>query len=135
MAALCRAQDIPKFANTIYVKGVSFKQVKFALLDSAYFIDQQSEEDGTITTKEKNVDTYRYFGHNADRWHIILNIYVKDSTAKITGLIWITTEFPKQWRPIEYWKSSISAPHAIFMNMNMDRIARSLLGQITYAKL
>lgn len=133
LPCFCNAQDIPKFANTIFVKGVTFAQVKSALLDSAYFIDLQNEQDGTIITTEKNVDPYRLFGQNTDRWHIILNIRVKDSIAKISGQIWYVEQKPKQWRPIEYWRSTISAPHAIFMNM--DKVAQSLHGQVTYAKL
>jgi len=131
-----RSQDIPKFSNTILVKGVTFKQAKSALLDSAYFIDQQNEQDGTIVTKPKGFE-------KNDVRTLIIYVRVKDSVARITGA-WnnnfnyraqsggLGSVDKTQFHPVEYWKSSISVQHFAFLQL--DRYARSLGGEITYAK-
>lgn len=133
------AQDIPKFTNTIFVKGVSFKKAKATLLDSAYFIDQQNEEDGTIVTKPKGVCDC----HNKDFNQLIISIRVKDSTARISGTFNINYNSNAQkgglfsndrteFHQLEYWKSGISSYHKIFLIM--DSIARAMGRDVTYAK-
>lgn len=128
-------QDIPKYAKAIYVKDVSFMKAKNALLDSGYFIEQQSEEDGTIVTKEFNGDTYRMFGQNLNRYAVVMFIRVKDSTAKIMAKWAFNNEgdpfAKKQFQDLEYWKLKSSVPHALFMIL--DKYARSLGGEINYS--
>jgi hypothetical protein len=72
------AQDIPKFSNTIFVKGVSWRQVMDTLLNQGYVIDEQNEKDGTITTRPMQYE-------KTDVREIVYYIRVSDSTAKIKG--------------------------------------------------
>lgn len=134
------AQDIPKFTNTIFAKGVAFSQVKDSLLNQGYFIDQQNEQDGTIITKPKGVCDCK----NKDFHQVVYYIRVKDSTARIGGKFNINYNYDaskggffsndkNEFHQLEYWKSGISVPHQIFLIM--DSFAHSLSSQITYAKL
>lgn len=132
----CACQDIPKFSNVIFAKGTSFRQAKDSLLANGYFIDQQNEQDGTIITKPKGVE-------KNDVRTLIIEIYIKDSTARITGR-WnnnynyraqtggLASVDKTQFFPVEYWKSGISVPHKMFLLM--DNFARTLSSRITYAK-
>lgn len=70
--------QIPKDANTILVKGVSFSEVCNALLDSGYVIDKKDNDLQTARTESKQYPKY---------WNAryVLNIRVKDSIAYISG--------------------------------------------------
>jgi len=130
-------QDIPKFSNTILARGVSFNQAKDSLLSQGYFIDQQNEQDGTIITKPKGVE-------KNDVRTIIIEVYVKDSIARITGR-WnnnynyraqsggLFSVDKTQFTPVEYWRSGISVPHKMFLIM--DSYAKSMTSLISYEKL
>jgi hypothetical protein len=133
------SQDIPKFSNTIIAKGVSFQTIKDSLLSIGYFIDQQNQEDGTIITKPKGVCDCK----NVNFHQLIIYVRVKDSVAKFSGTFNINYNNNAQrgglfsndrteFHPLEYWKSSISLPHSIFMKM--DKIVRTLSSDISYAK-
>src|SRR5574340_1221919 len=74
----CYSQTIPRDANTILVKGVSFTEVCNALLDSGYSIDKKDAELQTVRTEVKNYPKH---------WNAtyVINIRVKDSVAYISG--------------------------------------------------
>lgn len=133
------SQDIPKFSNAIIAKGVSFKQIKSSLLDSAFFIDLQNEEDGTIITKPKGVCNCK----NKDFNQLIIYVRVKDSIATFTGKWNVNYNYNQSrggflsndkndFQRLEYWKSSSSVPHHIFLIL--DHFARSLSSDISYSK-
>jgi hypothetical protein len=135
-----KSQEIPKFSNAIIANHVTFKQVKATLLDSAFFIDQQNEEDGTIITKPKGVCDCK----NKDFNQLIVYVRVKDSSATFTGKFNLNYNYNQSrggllsndktdFRQLEYWKSAMSAPHNIFLKL--DALVRSISQQITYAKL
>ena len=75
---IAQAQDIPKKANVIVVKGVSFDEVTNQLLDKGYFIDKTDASLHLITTKEttcrKDKGTF-----------VTYMIRIKDSSAIIKG--------------------------------------------------
>lgn len=134
------SQGIPKFSNAIIAKGVTFKQIKSALLDSAYFIDQQNEEDGTIITKPKGVCDCK----NKDFNQLIIFVRIKDSSATFSGKFNFNYNYNQskgglfsndknEFQQLEYWKSGISVPHHIFLKL--DGFVRGLSSQITYVKL
>ena len=133
------AQDIPKFSNTIIAKNICFQVIKDSLLDKGFFIDQQNEQDGTIITKPKGVCDCK----NIDFHQLIIYVRVKDSIAKFTGAFNINYNFNAQrgglisndrteFHKLEYWKSSISVPHALFLKL--DKIVRSISTDIAYSK-
>lgn len=119
------SQEIPKFTNTIFVKGVGWQQVKDALLHQGYSIAEQNERDGTIITSPRECD-------KNDVREIVYNINISDSVAKITGK-YINNYGSRAVGDVEYWKSTVSAMHFIFLFM--DDFAKSLPGQLSYAKL
>ena len=132
-------QDIPKFSNTVIAKNISFQVIKDSLLDKGFFIDQQNEQDGTIITKPKGVCDCK----NIDFHQLIIYVRVKDSVAKFTGAFNINYNFNAQrgglisndrteFHKLEYWKSSISVPHVLFLKL--DKIVRSMSEVISYSK-
>ena len=126
LISLCSyAQEIPKFTNTIFVKGVSWKQVKTSLLHQGYAVAEENEQHGTITTSPRECD-------KNDLREIVYNITVNDSIAKITGK-YINNYGSRAVGDVEYWKSTVSAMHFIFLVMN--DFAKSLPGDISYAQL
>jgi hypothetical protein len=118
--------------NTIKIVGVTFTQVKAALLDSGYTISQQNTEDGTIVTKDRNVDKYRMFGSPMDRFHLIMYFRIKDSVAIVRGEWDFHQESNSKYQPLEYWKSKGSVPHAIFEVM--DNFSKSFGKTVEYLK-
>lgn len=70
--------DIPANANTILVKGVTFKSVCMSLLDSGYVIDKKDADLETVSTKPKEYPKL---------WNAayVINVRVKDSIAYFTG--------------------------------------------------
>jgi hypothetical protein len=130
---LAYAQE--KNDNTIIVKGVSFEQVVNALLDSGYHIEKMDKEYRTIKTE------YRELCDNCLP-QLYFDIRVKDSTATISGkwrsnlngIFGLKTERDNNSAyifPIKNEKDKV--PKKCFNKMN--DFAKSLNGQITYAKL
>lgn len=79
-------QSIPKKANTIEVKGVSFKEVANGLLDAGYSFEKVDSNFQTIKTEFKE-------GTGKNKWmKLRLITRVKDSTVIITGE-WYNTMF------------------------------------------
>ena len=72
------AQDIPKNATTIIVKGVAFNNIVNCLLDSGFVVDKMDKEYQTLKTEYKKLckDCIP---------EILFNVRVKDSIATITG--------------------------------------------------
>lgn len=70
--------DIPANANTIIIKGVTFKQVCMSLLDSSYVIDKKDNDLETVSTKAKDFPKL----WNAE---YVINVRVKDSAAYFTA--------------------------------------------------
>ena len=126
------AQEIPKFVTTITVKNVGFSQVKTALLDSGYFLESQLPEDGTLVTKERNMDRHRMFGMNTDGYHIVLMIRIKDSVAVFKAKWRLTDKGMDEWQDLEYWKGKSSVPHALFIRM--DQFAAGFKQPREYSK-
>jgi hypothetical protein len=75
------SQSILKDANVIIVKGVDFKEVCNALLDSGYTIDKKDNDLQTASTEAKSYPKY---------WDLkyVVNIRIKDSSAYISGKIY-----------------------------------------------
>jgi len=75
------SQNILKDANTIIVKGVNFKEVCNALLDSGYTIDKKDNDLQTASTEPKSYPKY---------WNLkyVISIRIKDSSAYISGKIY-----------------------------------------------
>jgi hypothetical protein len=73
------AQDIPKHANTIIVKGVSFDKVVRSLIDSGYIPDKMDKDLQYIKTEYKKICVKCVP-------EMLLTIKVKDSVATITGI-------------------------------------------------
>lgn len=79
-------EKIPKNANAIEVKGVSFRQVADGLLDAGYTLERTDSSFQTIKTEFKT-------GIGKNKWmKLRLMIRVKDTTATITGE-WYNTMF------------------------------------------
>lgn len=126
-------QNILPAANTIIVKNVSFLQVCNALLDSGYTIESKDNDLMTATTGQRQYPKY---------WNAVytVKIRIKDSCAYITGLF---TAPPKGGlflnEPVvnRTNKNGETKPKSIdgYIFMLLDRFARSLSAQITYAKL
>lgn len=74
------AQTIPKDANIIVVKNVSFLEVCNTLLDSGYTIRKKDNELQTASTEDKEYPKL---------WNAtyVINIRVKDSVLYISGTI------------------------------------------------
>jgi hypothetical protein len=124
-------QEPVKGNNVILVRGVSFKTIKEALLDSGIFIDQQNEEDGTIITKRKGYCECP----NKDFYQLIYFIRVKDSVATIRGKfsqqvqiklfnVSPNTDDKDDFMEAIFWKSKSSTYNYIFGIMT--QFARSL---------
>jgi hypothetical protein len=136
------AQEPNKNDNTIEVRGVSFVQVKSALVDSGYFIDQSDPDVGTIVTKEHSADNRRMFGKPTDAYHLIMSVRVKDSVAVFQG----EYNFNKaknnaltgaridksDWHPLEYKPSGMSVDHVVWAYM--DKMARAFGTPVSYSK-
>lgn len=75
------SQNILKDANVIIVKGVDFKEVCNALLDSGYTIDKKDNELQTASTEAKSYPKYWSLNY-------VVNIRIKDSSAYISGKIY-----------------------------------------------
>ena len=129
VSAFC--QEPVKGNNSIVVKGVNFKKIKETLLDSGIFIDQQSEEDGTIITKRKGYCECP----NKDFYQLIYFIRVKDTVATIRGkfsqqvqlkLVDASpnTDDKDDFTEAVFWKSKLSSFNYIFRIMT--EFARSL---------
>lgn len=73
------SQEIAPNANTIIIKGVTFKQVCMSLLDSGFVIDKKDSDFETVSTKPKEFPKL----WNAE---YLINVRVKDSVAYISGL-------------------------------------------------
>lgn len=80
LISVAYAQDIPKNANTIIVKGVTFKDVVNRLLDSNYSIAKIDSNFQTVETAPHEV--YK----NSTPFMMIIKVRVKDSTAIFQGL-------------------------------------------------
>lgn len=136
------AQEPNKNDNTIEVHGVSFVQVKSALVDSGYFIDQSDPDVGTIVTKEHSADNRRMFGKPLDAYHLIMHIRVKDSTVTFQGeynfnnahrsALTGATIDKKDWNPLEYKSSSSSVDHVVWAYM--DKMAKAFGTPVSYSK-
>lgn len=138
---LCQGQDPPRYTNAILVKGTSFQQVKSALLDSGFFIDQQNEQDGTIITKRKGFCNCP----NKDFYQLVYYIRVKDSTATIRAKFSAAaqmhifsndhphTDDKDDFEEVQYRKSKILIYHYLFGLM--QEFAGSLKGQMNYATI
>lgn len=125
--------DIPANANTIIVKGVTFKSVCMSLLDSGYVIDKKDNDLETVSTLPKEYPKM----YNAV---YIVNVRVKDSIAYFTGTFTappggglffnepITNHCNKKGKP--YPKSFSRYP---FMLVNT--FVTCFNKEITYAKL
>lgn len=72
------SQEIPPNANTIIVKGITFKQACMSLLDSGYVIDKKDNDLETVSTKPRQYPKL----WNAE---YLINIRFKDSVAYFTG--------------------------------------------------
>jgi hypothetical protein len=137
------SQEPQKLDNAIEVHGVSFVQVKAALVDSGYFIDQSDPDVGTIITKEHSADDRRMFGSARDAYHIILYIRVKDSTATFQGKWNMNnahrTAFngsvvdKKDWNDLEYRNAGTNINHAVWPYM--DKMAKTFGQPVIYKKL
>lgn len=83
---LCTAQ-IPRNANTIIVKGVSFSEVCSQLLDKGYSIDKKDDQLQTVRTEPKKYPKYWNAAYK-------INIRVKDSLAYISATFTAPYENP-----------------------------------------
>jgi len=98
MPIICLSQ-IPKRANTIIIKGPTFKEVATALLDAGYTIEKSDSSLQTIKTEWKD-------GTGKDKL-VRLRLYarIKDSSAIIRGEYYppgpIGTKFLGQEQTIE----------------------------------
>lgn len=72
------SQSIPKDANTIIVKGVTFKEAVNRLLDKGYYIAQSDSIYQTIKTEPKATKANGTV-------LVTLHVRMKDSNAYITG--------------------------------------------------
>src|SRR6478735_5573081 len=72
------AQDIPKKANTIIAKGISFNEVINQLLDKGYFVDKADTAFNLITTKETTCKLNKGV-------FVTYMIRIKDSSVIIKG--------------------------------------------------
>lgn len=80
LAVCCSAvlyAQIPKDANTIIVKGVTFKEAVNRLLDSNYSISKIDSNFQTASTEYKQ--------YSKGREKVSIHVRVKDSAAFITG--------------------------------------------------
>jgi hypothetical protein len=137
------SQEPTKLDNSIEVHGVSFVQVKAALVDSGYFIDQSDPDVGTIVTKEHSADNRRMFGSAIDAYHLILYVRVKDSTATFKGKWNLNnahrTAFngsfidKRDWNDLEYRNSGSNINHVVWLYM--DKMARAFGQPVSYKKL
>lgn len=130
-----QAQDIPKRANLIKVKPVSFRSVANTLLDAGYTFKAIDSNYNTITTNPKHYS--RKVGGIVQ-----FNIRVKDSTATITGYCGLyESDFSTNpGRGLAEGKSEIEnrGMKGSLMKESfevMDRVAHSLGGRISYIKL
>jgi len=126
------SQDIPKNANTIIIKGVSFEQVVNNLLDSGFKIDKIDKEYHTVKTEYRKVCTDCVP-------ELYLDVRVKDSIATITGK-WKSTAnlfFPATTNEnayiFEIKNERDKVPKRCFAIMN--NFAKALNSQISYSKL
>lgn len=129
------SQDIPKLANTIIVKGVSFDKVVNTLLDSGYKADKIDKDFQTVKTEWRALCP-------TCAPEICINVRVKDSMATVTGQ-WRSSAgillFAKRSQsqnehalvfPVQNEKSKV--PRKAFEVM--DIYAKALNGEITYLK-
>ena len=84
LTAVCQKvkDTIPKKANLIVVKGVSFDEAINALLDRNYLIELKDTGLKLIQTKMKTVKSFS----------MSLAIRIKDSSANITGIVNANTD-------------------------------------------
>jgi len=73
------SQDIPKKANTILIKGVSFKDVETVLLDKGYSFEKVDSNLQTLKTDNKEGSGKT----KGLKFHYYVR--VKDSTASVRG--------------------------------------------------
>lgn len=114
LPTLCCGQEIPVKSNTIIASGVGFKQVVNAMLDNNFRIKEKDETFQTATLE------------NINRPNMIIEIRIKDSVC-----------YFKEWLSsyAVYYASKGDAPAFRKAFEAMDKIARSITGQISYAKL
>ena len=125
------AQDIPKNANVIIVKGTTFDKVVNSLLDSSFVIDKMDKEYQTLKTEYKKL-------RKGFVPEIMLNVRIKDSTATITGkwrsdlnIFGLNSQKEQESAMIFEIKNEKSkVPSESFKAMN--KFALSLKGQIQY---
>ena len=75
---MLKAQEIPPNANTIAIKGVTFKQVCMTLLDSGYLIDKKDNDLETVSTAPRDYPKL---------WNAtyVISMRIKDSTCYFTA--------------------------------------------------
>jgi len=96
-----QAQEIPKKANTIMVKGVSFDEAASALMDHHYNIQNTDRMLQIMSTSKA-----KSLKHSTV--YLKINVRIKDTTAIITGIasdnIWVSSygiySAPPQYLPI-----------------------------------
>jgi hypothetical protein len=129
------SQSIPKDANTIIVRGVTFKEVVNRLLDSNYTIDKIDSNYQTIQT------AYRLTGKGVVK--MSLRIRAKDSTAFIAGTFrygeksdymegsigWLAAGGDNPIANIKQWQHKPNNPFAI-----MNGLALSFNKPVEYLK-
>jgi hypothetical protein len=126
--------------NTIMVTGTPFEQIIGMLLADKYLIDQ--ENDSEIVTKP--IEFVEQKNQSTKKYSIIMDIKFKESSkvALITGKynyhilmnnIFGPTVNGADFKPVANIESKSSYIRKSFIVV--DKFAKSLSGQITYAKL
>lgn len=130
-----RAQEIPKKATAIVVKGVSFDQVLNGLVDQNYFIDKKDDALKTVVTIARHIDqsSTEIFKDNTKRLiKVIFYIRVRDSVANISGQFNDEIFHDPNYDQISYRGAKGSAFMLSWDCMN--DFAKSLKGEISYIK-
>ena len=126
--------------NTILVKGIPYEQIIGMLLTDKYLIDH--ENDSEIVTKP--IEFVEQKTQSIKKYSVIIDIKYKEASkvASITGKynysilinnIFGPTLNGADFKPVANIESKSSYIRKSFMVM--DSFAKSLNGQITYAKL
>lgn len=127
MPIFCIAQDAPKGTNKIIVKGVSYNDAAQALIAKGFALDKTDKDLQLITTVPV------VFKKMASS--VKLQVFIKDSSAYITGFFKLQVQLMKiinDFEPIVNRGMKGSETRDTFRIM--DDFAKSLKGEITYAK-